>query len=280
MAHVLVIEDNSANLDLMTYLLRAFGHTPASAADGAEGIAAARSAPPELIVCDVQLPGIDGFAVARTLKADPSLHTIPLVAVTALAMVGDRDQILAAGFDGYLAKPIVPETFVTQLEAFLPPAKRMAHALAIANDEASAPATISAPARATILVVDDRLVNRELMRTILEHSGYTVLLAADVREALALARTHAPNLIVSDLHMPELTGFDLLRAAKADPELRSIKIVIHSATIGSERDCQEAIRLGALRCLARQIEPQLILAEIEASLSENVERWNGDDSRS
>ena len=280
MARILVIEDNPANLDLMTYLLRAFGHTPASAADGVEGIAAARSAIPDLIICDIQLPGLDGFDVARTLKAEPALCAIPLVAVTALAMVGDRDQILAAGFDGYLAKPIAPETFIAQLEAFLPLEQRTAHAPAIATDETHAPMGRAEPSRATILVVDDRQVNRELMRTILEPSGYTVLLAPSVREALALARAHNPDLILSDLHMPEMDGFDLLRAAKAEPELRSIKIVIHSATIGSEHDCQEALRLGALRCLTRQIDPQMILAEIESSLTEEVERWNGDDSRS
>ncbi len=68
----------------------------------------------------MQLPDIDGFEVARWLKSDPALRETPLVAVTALAMVGDRDRVLAAGFDGYLAKPINPETFVRQMEAFLP----------------------------------------------------------------------------------------------------------------------------------------------------------------
>ena len=69
----------------------------------------------------MQLPDIDGFEVARWLKGDPDLRTVPLVAVTALAMVGDRDRVLAAGFDGYLAKPINPETFVRQMEVFLGP---------------------------------------------------------------------------------------------------------------------------------------------------------------
>ena len=70
------------------------------------------SIPPNLIICDVQLPVMDGLEVARHVKSDPVLRTIPLVAVTALAMVGDRDRVLAAGFDGYIAKPINPETFV------------------------------------------------------------------------------------------------------------------------------------------------------------------------
>jgi CheY-like chemotaxis protein len=74
---------------------------------------------PELIICDIQLPKMDGYEVVRRLKADPKTRSIPIIAVTALAMVGDRDRIIAAGFDGYLAKPIDPETFVQEVVAFL-----------------------------------------------------------------------------------------------------------------------------------------------------------------
>ncbi|NTW01710.1 MAG: response regulator [Oscillochloris sp.] len=118
MAHVLIIEDNAANLELMTYLLDAFGHSVCAARDGAEGLIAVRSNPPDVIICDVQIPKVDGFEVARRLKSDSNLRHIPLIAVTALAMVGDRDRILASGFDGYIAKPIEPEQFVRQVEAF------------------------------------------------------------------------------------------------------------------------------------------------------------------
>ncbi|MDQ2696850.1 MAG: response regulator, partial [Pseudomonadota bacterium] len=118
-ARILIIEDNATNLDLMAYLLTAFGHRVLTARDGEEGLAAARREAPQLIVCDVHMPRMDGYAVARRLKSHPALHAIPLVAVTALAMVGDRDRILAAGFDGYITKPIDPETFVRDVTAFL-----------------------------------------------------------------------------------------------------------------------------------------------------------------
>src|SRR5262245_54688307 len=103
-ARILIIEDNPTNLDLMTYLLTAFGHTALTAADGEEGLEAVRREVPDLIICDVQLPQMDGYEVARWLKSHPQFRAIPLVAVTALAMVGDRDKMLAAGFDGYIAK--------------------------------------------------------------------------------------------------------------------------------------------------------------------------------
>jgi len=133
-ARILVIEDNPASLELMRYLLRAFGHAPLLAGDGMEGLEAARRVVPDLIICDVQLPGLDGYEVARQLKADGALRGIPLVAVTAYAMVGDRDKLLLVGFDGYLVKPIVPETFVAELEAFLPAGQRTTAAPAPAAD--------------------------------------------------------------------------------------------------------------------------------------------------
>jgi CheY-like chemotaxis protein len=116
---ILLIEDNPANLELMSYLLRAFGYTLQTAQDGAEGLASARLSPPDLIICDMQLPTLDGYEVARLLKSDPVLRTVPLVAVTALAMVGDREKVMAAGFDGYIAKPIDPEIFLRQIESIV-----------------------------------------------------------------------------------------------------------------------------------------------------------------
>lgn len=119
LARILVIEDNAPNLELMTYLITAFGHMPLTATNGVTGLEVARREQPDLIVCDIQLPGMDGYEVARHAKNDPQLETVPLVAVTAYAMVGDREKVLAAGFDGYIAKPIAPSGFVRQLETFL-----------------------------------------------------------------------------------------------------------------------------------------------------------------
>src|SRR5579859_695035 len=117
---ILVIEDNEANLELIVYLLQAYGHQTMSAGDGEKGLELAGRESPDVILCDIQLPGIDGYEVACRLKAVPELRLIPRVAVTAMAMVGDRDKLLAAGFDGYIGKPIKPETLVREVEAFLP----------------------------------------------------------------------------------------------------------------------------------------------------------------
>jgi two-component system, cell cycle response regulator DivK len=103
----------------MTYLLTAFGHTALKAEDGEEGLELARREKPDLILCDLQLPEMDGFEVVRRLRDDPQLSKIPVVAVTAFAMDDEGDKVMAAGFEGYIAKPIVPEDFVSQTESFL-----------------------------------------------------------------------------------------------------------------------------------------------------------------
>jgi two-component system cell cycle response regulator len=115
------LADHPANMGLMSYLLAAFGHTVVAAKNGLRGVEAACDEMPDLIVCDVRSPDIDGFEVARRLRSNQPVCSIPLVAVTALAMMGDRDRVLVRGFDGYLIKPIDPAIFVQQLEALLPP---------------------------------------------------------------------------------------------------------------------------------------------------------------
>ena len=123
-ARILIIEDNSANMELMCYLLHAFGHVVLSANDGLLGCRMARSEAPDLILCDIHLPRLDGFGVVKELKHDLCTALVPAIAVTAQAMVGDRDKLMQAGFDGYICKPIEPEVFVAQVDAYLPEALR------------------------------------------------------------------------------------------------------------------------------------------------------------
>jgi CheY-like chemotaxis protein len=119
-ATILVIEDNRDNMDLADYLLRAYGYKPLLASGGEEAIPIAVEQRPDLILLDVGMPGIDGYDVAVAIRQHPALQQTRVVAVTASAMVGDRERIAAAGFDGYIPKPINPETFIGQIERFLP----------------------------------------------------------------------------------------------------------------------------------------------------------------
>jgi two-component system cell cycle response regulator len=262
-ARILLIEDNAANLELMSYLLKAFGYTPRTATDGAAGLAIAFSEMFDLIVCDVTMPVVDGYEVARQLKADPSRRSVPLVAVTALAMVGDRDKVLAAGFDGYIAKPIDPEIFVRRVEDYLRPGKRTG----VSHSHNTEAAAVPKPQIGrTILVVDDLQVNLDLALCILEPHGYGVLTAGGMKEGLAIAKEHPCDLIMSDVCMSEGSGHDFIRAVKSDSQLASIPFLFLTATMVDETDRSAGLALGAARFLFRPIEPEVLLAEIEACL--------------
>jgi two-component system cell cycle response regulator DivK len=116
---VLIIEDNEQNLYLMRFLLEKNGFEVADARNGREGIRSASVLLPDLILLDIQLPLMDGYAVARELRSEESLAKTPIIAVTSYAMAGDRERALGAGATDYIEKPINPETFVKQISTHL-----------------------------------------------------------------------------------------------------------------------------------------------------------------
>ncbi|HZS47913.1 MAG TPA: response regulator [Blastocatellia bacterium] len=123
-AKILLIEDNMQNRYLTTFLLEQCGHEVIAAETGPQGLQMAEKLIPDLILLDIQLPGMDGHAVARALKANSQLKSIPIIAVTSYAMVGDREKCFAAGAEGYIEKPINPESFVAEIERFLSPSAK------------------------------------------------------------------------------------------------------------------------------------------------------------
>ncbi|HKJ82938.1 MAG TPA: response regulator [Mariprofundaceae bacterium] len=121
---VFLVEDNEQNRYLTTFLLEKQGYHVVSVQDGPSAIERAPLLKPDLILLDIQLPLMDGYEVARALRQIAVLQHTPIVAVTSYAMVGDREKCIVAGCDGYLEKPIDPETFVTQVEVFLSGSER------------------------------------------------------------------------------------------------------------------------------------------------------------
>jgi len=116
---VLYIEDNELNRTLMRRVLENRGFRVEMAADGNEGLAAARTFKPALVLMDLGIPGTDGYETTRLIKADPELAGIPVVAVTAFAMTGDRERAMLAGCDGYFTKPIDVATFPREIQQYL-----------------------------------------------------------------------------------------------------------------------------------------------------------------
>jgi len=119
MAKVLIVEDNPANMTLAIFLLESAGHVVINATDAEAGLTLARDEQPQLILMDIQLPGMDGLEATRLLKQDDATRGIPVIALTALAMKGDEERIRAAGCDGYIAKPLAYKDFLAIVSARL-----------------------------------------------------------------------------------------------------------------------------------------------------------------
>ncbi len=204
---MLVIDDDAAVRDLMARFLGKEGFRVVAAAGGEEGLRLARERSPDVITLDVLMPGMDGWSVLAALKADAALADIPVVMLT---MLDDRNLGYALGAADYLTKPIDRERLVTVLERYrrdLP-----------------------------VLVVDDDADFRNLARRTLEREGYTVIEAENGRAALDRLRDAVPGVVLLDLMMPEMDGFDFVAAVRADPAWRSLPIVVITAKDLSSED--------------------------------------------
>lgn len=269
MALILVIEDNAVNLELMTYLLQAHGHQTLSAADGRAGLALARQQPPDLVICDLQMPVLDGHAVAAALRSDPLLRAVPRIAVTAAAMVGDREQALASGFQAHVPKPIDPQGFVPLIEGFL--AQRSGAAPRTDASESLGgmllPDHLLAPRDGLVLLlVDDQPGHLEYKRDLLAPAGYNVLTADSAEAAWPVLCDSPVDLVLSDVMMPGMGGFALLRRVRAEPRLRSLPFLFLTSTACDSVSRQQGLALGANAYLMRPIDCQVLLAEVRGAL--------------
>lgn len=276
MARILLIEDNEINLELTSFLLQAAGHQILSAADGASGLALARRERPDLVLCDIQLPELDGHAVAAALRADPVLGGVPLVAVTAAAMVGDRERALAAGFDAHVSKPIDPRSFVGLVESFLPPARPAPDAPAAPAVPAlgglpgagEVPAHLRAPRPGlAVLMVDDKAHHLEFKRDLLEPAGYEVLCTESGQAAWQTLCSRRIDLVLCDVVMPGIGGFELLARVRADPRWRGLRFVFLTSTACDRASMQQGLALGADDYLMRPLDPAALLGALRRALT-------------
>jgi two-component system cell cycle response regulator len=272
-ARILVVEDTPHNLQLMTYLLAAYDHTVATAGTGEQAIELASAAPPDLIVMDLQLPGIDGYQALKTLRSVPELSSILVVAVTSFAMVGDRDRALEAGFDHYMTKPIDPETFVEEIHTRLPerlrgspPVRGGVQAAHVTEPSEPAPHRRGA---ADVLVLDDSLVNQTLVRSVLEPYGYRVRTTFTVEAAIAAADEKCPDVVLSDLHVGHQRGTELLAHMRAVPTLSVVPFAFLTAT--ADR-LDPMLRDGTVRLIRRPIDPVALLDEVRVLLESRTGR--------
>lgn len=271
-ARILMVEDTPHNLALMRYLLEVRGHSIIEATNGLEAMAHAREGKMDLVILDLQLGDTTGFEVLEGMRTLPQLGAVPIVAVTAFAMVGDRDKILSAGFDGYIAKPLEPQVFAEQIESFLPASLRgreqpLKHAWPDdVRSQGSNP--IEVTRAETILVIDDRDQNIHLARGLLEPNGYEVLWAASIEDALGVLETRRPSLVICDIHLADANALDHLEQLQEDPRIAGLPFLFHTAT-AEPGDIARIVDLGG-RYLFRPVDPSVLLEAVRATISEGL----------
>ena len=226
MAKILVIEDNPANMKLATLLLNHVGHTVLCAVDAETGLTMARSEQPDLILMDIQLPGMDGLAATELLKQDVATATIPVIALTAMAMKEDQEKTRVAGCDAYIAKPLRYQELYSAINSLLPNTNlptsneidRLQQAGATLNKTEAAPELPTYDETLhkgrLILVAEDNEMNQKLILRQLALLGYAANVAANGSLALERWQTGKYALLITDLQMPEMDGYQLTAAIR------------------------------------------------------------------
>ena len=226
MSRILIVEDNRDHLELMSYILRSHGHTILSAGSAESGWTMTECCEQiDLIICDINLPRVSGLSLMRRLRLSERYKSVPIMAVTA-GSLGQAHEAFDAGVSRYVLKPIEPALFVCEVNDCLGgdnPRPTPTHEL----PSFAAP---SPQQPAAILAVDDKPANRQLVAALLEPMGYRVIEAGGVEEALARAREKHPDLIITDVHMGDGSGFDLISQLQSDMHLSQIPWLVSSAT--------------------------------------------------
>jgi two-component system, cell cycle response regulator len=279
MPRILLVEDNDANRVMLCRRLEQKGYALIPAESGERCLELAAADPPDLILMDIGLPGIDGHETTRRLKAAPATAGIPVIALSAHAQASDRDMSLAAGCVEFESKPVQLPSLLAKIEAalkavpppsiddsdvfsapFPPPSDASKTAVLPAVPAGVVPLT-----RKRILVVEDTDVNRVLLRRRLEKQGFDVTEAADGRVALDLVRRSTFDLVLLDIMMPEVGGYEVLERLKADPDTAALPVIMISA-IDEMASVVRCIEAGAEDYLTKPYDTVLLQARINACL--------------
>jgi CheY-like chemotaxis protein len=209
---ILVIDDDSTVQDLMQRFLSREGFHVVAATSGSEGLRLAKEQSPDVIILDVMMPSMNGWSVLSTLKADPELASIPVIMAS---IIDDKNLGYALGASDYLLKPIDYSRLSALLQKYQP-------------DSSSN----------SVMVVEDNPENREMMRRQLTKAGWQVIEAENGRRALECLEIEQPGIILLDLMMPEMDGFEFVSELRQRPEWQSIPVIVLTAKDLTQEDRQ------------------------------------------
>lgn len=248
-ARVLLAEDDPDQQLLIAACLRRAGYVPTVVESGDVVVAVAREARPAIILLESALPGVDGFAVCRQLKADPDLSAIPVIFLAAGASVDDRLAGLMLGADDFLAKPVDMRELVLRIANLLkrsPPA------------EPPVPA-VRPEGHTRILIADDDPDVTGLIDAQMRAAGYATVLAFDGEQALTAVLAHDPDVLVLALMLPRVTGYEIL--AQLQTAAVKPRIIVLSA-LSQEDDVTRAFALGTDDYMTKPFSPQELMARV------------------
>ena len=257
---VLVIEDDANNLDVAQRIIRAAGHEALAATDGAAGIATARAEKPDVILVDLLLPRVDGWTVTKTLREDEWAKSVPIIAVSALAMQQDRARAIEAGCDDFVSKPYAPAELRAVLARVLDDGGTAAQAAARERGVKKATESLG-----RILVVDDEPANVELLARRLEALGGEPLRAMNGEECLAMAAREMPDLILLDVMMPGIGGFETCRKLKVNDKTAPIPVIFATA-LTDAADLSKGFEVGGVDYITKPIEPIELAARVRSAI--------------
>ena len=249
---ILVIEDTTLNMKLVRTLLQLREYTVLEATAAEKGIELAREHHPDLILMDIQLPGMDGLTATRLIRQDPELKEMTVVALTSYAMQGDEEKALTAGCNGYISKPIDTRNFIETVTRYL-------------KKEAAGLEKKNFAGKNRILIVDDEPLNVKLLKSMLVKDEYEVISAYNGEGALKRTSEECPDLILLDIMMPDLDGYEVTRRLKSDVQTKDIPIMLITALNGRD-DKIKGLQVGADEFLNKPVNASELRTRVQSLL--------------
>jgi DNA-binding response OmpR family regulator len=287
---ILVVDDEENNRELLEAILTPEGYDVKLAADGPSALADAAATPPDLILLDLLMPTMSGYETAQHLKELTTTATVPVIVVTALGLIGDKEAALTCGADDYVVKPIQAEDLRARVRAML----RVRHihheldrTLAYLHElqatrsavpptpvapgtPAAPPPPVTAATPIPILLVDDDEISHAFYGSLLADRGFQVLGAATGEEALELVRRQPIEAALLDIVLPGMSGLELLERLHAqDPDLPAIMLTAHATS----QHAIAALKLGALDFIVKGAEAELVVLAVHRAVRQRHEQW-------
>jgi len=280
---ILVVDDEAVNRDLLEAVLVDAGYQVHLADGGSEALAHVASAPPELILLDLMMPGMNGLEACQRLKQDPGTAGIPVIVVTALGQITTKEVAMTSGADDFVAKPIQPKDLVARVKAMLRVRgirQGLDRTLAYLHELEGAqhahrrealgsliPQASSTPIQEAtvlpILLADDDPLTRQFYGELLAEHGFQVIAASDGQQALELVQRHPVEAAILDIMMPGMSGLEVMGHLHAqDPDLPVVMLTAHA----SSRKALAALTLGAFDFIVKGLDHDLVVLAVHRAV--------------